>query len=308
MRRRLSLLVSAALLNLAVVSPASAQLGGLGGLLDKAKSVGKGANALRSIKEPEEIKMGGDLAALLLGAAPLVRNPAQQHYVNRLGQWLALHSERPNLPWKFGVIDTDDVNAFSTPGGYVLISRGLIAQMRSESELAGVMAHEIAHVVCKHHLKALQKSMGLSALTDIGGSYASSQGGVAGQVGAKLLEGGKEIFIKGLDKDDEYQADRMGVVIAARSGYSPYGLVGVLQTLSAAPTDGGFALMFKTHPTAASRIEALDKVMGDKLDGVPGLVDDLPGYAQLRLPPPPVPVALPQKAPAPKKGKPPRAR
>src|SRR6185503_13856703 len=97
-----------------------------------------------------------------------------------LGQWLAMHSERPNLPWKFGIIASDDVNAFSTPGGYVLISRGLLDQMRNESELAGVLAHEIAHVVCKHHLKALQKSMGISALTDVGSTVASSQGGLAG--------------------------------------------------------------------------------------------------------------------------------
>jgi predicted Zn-dependent protease len=281
MKRSLGLLAA---LSMTVTAPASAQFGGLGGLIDKAKTATKVGNAFRSIGEPEEIKMGGDLAGLLLGASPLVDDPALQYYVNRLGRWLAMHSERPNLPWKFGVIDTSDVNAFSTPGGYVLVSRGLLEKMRNESELAGVLAHEIAHVVDKHHLKALQKGMGTSALTDVGKSYASSAGGIAGQVGAQLLESGKELFIKGLDRGDEYAADRMAVVIAARSGYSPYGLVGVLQTLGAAPSDGGFALLLKTHPTPASRMERLDTTMGTKLDSLPGLVDDLPGFVQLRQP------------------------
>ena len=287
MKRSLSSLLAIALVSMTALSPAHAQLGALGslgGLVDKAKAAKKVGDTVRTIGEEEEIRIGGDLAGVVLGAAPLVSNPTQQRYVNRLGTWLALHSERPNLPWKFGIIDTDDVNAFSTPGGHVLISRGLVAQMRNEAELAGVLAHEIAHVVRKHHLAALQKSMGAAALTDVGKSYAAISGGIAGQVGAKLIEGGKEIFIKGLDKADEYEADRMGVVIAARSGYSPYGLVGVLQTLSAAPTDGGFALLFKTHPTPASRIERLDQVMGTRLDAVPGLVDDLPGFVQLRDP------------------------
>lgn len=288
MRKTLCLALSLTALTMA--APATAQFGGLGGLIDKVKTIKKVGDAVRSIGEPEEIKLGGDLAGMLLGAAPLVDNRAQQHYVNRLGQWLALHSERPNLPWRFGIVDSDDINAFSTPGGYVLITRGMFDQMRSESELAGVLAHEIAHVVDRHHLQALQKGMGTSALTEIGSSYASSRGGLAGEAGSRLLEGGKEIFIKGLDKGDEYEADRMAVVIAARAGYSPYGLVGVLQTLSATPTDGGFALMFKTHPTPTSRIERLDKAMGARLDSLPGLVDDLPSFTQLRQP---VPAAIP---------------
>lgn len=292
MKRPLSLTLALALAAATLPAPASAQFG-LGSLIDKVGTVKKVGDATRSIDEPEEIEIGGHLAGIVLGAAPLAEDPALQHYVNRLGRWLAQHSERPNLPWKFGVIETDDVNAFSTPGGYVLISRGLFDRMRNEAELAGVLAHEIAHVVDKHHIKALQNDKGMAALTEIGGSMAASGvgGGLAGEAVSKLVESGKDMFIKGLDKDDEYEADRTGVVIAARSGYSPYGLVGVLQTLSAAPeTDKGFALMFKTHPTPVSRIERLDRVMGTQLDGVEGLVDDLPGFVALRNPEP-APVA-----------------
>ncbi len=298
-KRTVALALAAATLSLATSAPASAQFGGLGGLVDKAKTVGKAGKALRAIGEEEEIKIGGDLAALLLGAEPLYDDAVQQRYVNRLGRWLALHSERPNLPWKFGIVDTDDFNAFSTPGGYVLISRGLLEQMRTESELAGVLAHEIAHVVQKHHLKALQSDLRTELVTDVGSNYVSSQVGAAGELTRKVIESGRQMFIRGLDKGDEYEADRMAVVIAARSGYSPYGLVGVLQTLSAAPSDSGFSLMFATHPTPASRIERLDKAMGTRLDGLTGLVDDLPSFVQLRSPAPaPAPAAVAQSAPA----------
>ncbi len=266
-------------------TPANAQFPGLDGMMGKFKTVKNAHDALRSIGEPEEIEIGGNLAGLILGAAPLVNNPAEQHYVNRVGRWLSLHCERPDLPWKFGVIDSSDVNAFSTPGGYVLITQGLFDRMRNESELAGVLAHEISHVVRKHHLKALQHSLGNSVLGDIGQSFASNQGGLSGQLTSKLINNGRELFIRGLDKEDEYEADRMGVVIATRSGYSPYGLVGVLQTLSAAPTDGAFALMYATHPSASDRIVRLDSAMGTRFDGMTGLVDDLPSFVALRNPP-----------------------
>jgi predicted Zn-dependent protease len=296
MTLRPSFRVVAALCAAALVTavPAQAQFGSITGLIDRAKTAKKVGDSLRSIHEPEEIKLGGDLAAMLLGAAPLVDNPAEQRYVNRLGKWLALHTERPNLPWKFGVVATADVNAFSTPGGYVLISQGLFDRLRNESELAGVLAHEIAHVVQKHHLKALQSSLRSAALSDMN-AYFNGGGGLTSQFTRVLLESGKEMFIRGLDKDDEYEADRMGVVIAARSGYSPYGLVGVLQTLAAAPQDQSVALMYKTHPLPGDRIDRLDSVMGSQFDSVQGLVDDLPGFVALRAPPPPPPP--PVKAP-----------
>lgn len=269
-------------------APAFAQIPDIGSIINTAKGAKKLGDSFRKISDDEEVKMGGDLAGIVLGAAPLVNDPARQHYVNRLGQWLAMHSDRPNMPWKFGIIDTDDFNAFSTPGGYVLISRGLLDDMRTESELAGVLSHEIAHVVRKHHLKALQTSMRDSALGDFK-DYVGGPGGLAGQFASALVSAGKDMFVLGLDRNDEYEADRMAVVIAARAGYSPYGLGGVLQTLSAEPEAKGFALMYKTHPLPVDRLERLDIAMGTRLDGYQGLVDDLPSFVALRTPPPSAP-------------------
>ena len=272
-----------------ISAPAAAQFGTLNSIIGKAQSAQKIGEGLRKISEPEEIKIGGDLAAMLLGAAPLIANPAQQHYLNTLGRWLALHSERPGLPWKFGIIDSDDFNAFSAPGGYVLITRGLFERMRSESELVGVLAHEIGHVARKHHLAALQKSLRNQSLGEMRSYFSISTGSSIGdRFSAALLSAGKDLYARGLDKEDEYEADRVGVVIAARAGYSPWGLAGVLQTLTATTDESKYGLHNRTHPLPLDRLVRLDAAMGKRFDSLPGLVDDLPGFAALRQPPAPL--------------------
>jgi predicted Zn-dependent protease len=235
-------------------------------------TVKKVQQASSEVDQPQEVALGRDVAARLLGAAPLVPDERLQRYVNNVGRWLALHTDRPGLPWHFGVLDTDTVNAFATPGGNVFLTRGLYARLRSEAELAGVLAHEISHVLRKHHLTAMQKNArtGLAAdalalaLADRGNSEARN----------KLISAGTELYARGLDKSDELEADRLGVVIAARAGYDAYGLPAVLQTLEAMnPQDSGLALMFKTHPAPAERLDALEKTMQPTLERYAALPD-----------------------------------
>ena len=210
-------------------------------------------------------EIGDGVAANLLGAAPLVKDEPLQQYVNRLGMWLALQTERPDLAWHFGVLDTDSVNAFAAPGGYVFITRGLLLRMRSEAELAGVLAHEIGHVLKRHHLNAIQKNAQVGLLSDLAGIAADNSKHV--DLANKAISTGTELYARGLDKDDEYESDRIGVVVAARAGYDPYGLPAVLQTLEAMnPQDGTLALMFKTHPAPQQRLQLLDRLMSGKLD------------------------------------------
>ncbi len=279
---------------LAAAAPALAQFPDIGGLIKGAKNAKNLSDSFRKISEPEEIKLGGDLAGIILGVAPLVQDGARQRYVNQLGRWLALHSDRPDLPWKFGIIATADVNAFSMPGGYVLITRGMLDKMRSESELAGVLAHEIAHVVKKDHLGALQQSLRNTTLT--GFSEYISGGGAAGNlVKTAVINAGKDMFTRGLNKSDEFDADRMGVVIAARSGFSPFGLVGVLQTLSAAPDEKGYALMNKTHPLPVERIDRLDRAMGTRMDALAVADVSVPNFDAVRAVPATKPGATPKR-------------
>lgn len=265
------------LLLLALVAAAPAHAFNLGDALQKmndpsvqkALSIGKKVvQANTEITEPQEIEIGQGVAANLLGAAPLVRNDGLQKYVNRVGMWLALQTERPDLPWHFGVIDTPNVNAFAVPGGTILITRGLYEKLRNESELAGVLAHEISHVLQKHQLKAIKSALGRDWQMELAGAVADKKNNSDAANSLKAFTAGTELFSRGLDKKDEYEADRMGVVIAARAGYNPYGLVGSLQTLDAVNAqDGAMALMFKTHPSPAKRLELLSASMGDRLDG-----------------------------------------
>ena len=232
--------------------------------LDKLKGMGEKVKALREPSEADEIELGKGISANLLGASPLVNDPELQNYVNRVGKWIALHCDRPNLPWHFGVLEDDDINAFATPGGYILITRGMVMRMRDEAELAGVLAHEITHVVEKHALNTMKKG----ALVGLGGDVLSTYAENKGKESySKVVGAGTELYTRGLDKEDEYAADRAGVVLAARAGYDPYGLPSVLQTLASInPKDGAVALMFKTHPDTGERLQLVTDAMEGKLD------------------------------------------
>ncbi|MEW6331158.1 MAG: M48 family metallopeptidase [Pseudomonadota bacterium] len=232
--------------------------------VDKLKEVKGKLKTLQEPSEADEIEIGRGVAANLLGAAPPVNDPALQAYVNRVGQWVAMHTDRPDLPWHFAVLDTDGVNAFATPGGYVFITRGMLLRMRDEAELAGVLAHEVSHVVEKHALKTMRKGKLAGLAGDALSSYAEKKGKADL---TKIVSAGTELYARGLDKEDEFAADRAGVVIATRAGYDPYGLPSVLQTLASInPKEDAVALMFKTHPDSGKRLELVSNSMEGRLD------------------------------------------
>ena len=202
--------------------------------------------SVEQIDEAKEIQIGKQVAAVLLGSKPLVPDMAMQRYVNQLGRWISLQSTRPNLPWTFAVLDDDGFNAFAAPGGYVFITKGLMNRLSDEAELAGILAHEISHVTAKHHLTAMSKAARAGLLTQAISSQLKNN--LAGQVSSQLLALSRDVYTKGLDQSDEFDADRSGVTLAARAGFDPYGLVAVLQELrTAAPDDGLFALSLSTH-------------------------------------------------------------
>lgn len=215
----------------------------------------------------EENRIGRQIAGNLLGAVPLVRDEALQRYVNRVGEWVAQQSGRSDVTWRFGVLDTDDINAFAAPGGYIFLTKGLYRMLDNEAELAGVLGHEIAHVVEKHHLKVLRQSTLIGAL----GQVASSKAQGSDQVVQNLIGNGAEIMARGLDKNAEFEADRVGMVFAARAGYDPWGLPNVLQDMAALPArDGRTSLLYKTHPHPADRLAKLGEAVDGRLDAVVG--------------------------------------
>jgi len=213
----------------------------------------------------EEVALGREISGSLLGAAPLVDDAALQKYVNLVGRWVASQSERPDLPWKFGVIESPDLNAFAAPGGYVLVTKGLYQKLQNEAQLAGVLGHEIAHVVKKHQLKVLQKQQLLGYGAGKLGELFSKNDKVA----KKVIDSGAEISARSLDKDAEFEADRMGMVLATRAGYDAFSLAEVLQTIGQTnKTDNSVALLFKTHPHPDERLAKLGSSAGNKFDQV----------------------------------------
>lgn len=233
--------------------------------LNRIFSIGRDAvTAVAGVSEQEEQTMGREIAGRMLGAAPLVNDPALQSYVNRVGRWVAMQSERANLPWRFAVIDTASINAFAAPGGYVLITRGLYEILDNEAQLAGVLAHEIAHIVRRHHVTVMQKSAALSAGAQL------AQRDNRSILLNNMIGTGAEMFARGLDKSAEYEADAMGLVLAARAGYNPFGLIDVLHKLQArSADDASLALLFKTHPPPGDRLSELGNALTPRMATLP---------------------------------------
>lgn len=239
--------------------------------VDTMASIAKsGSEAFKEFSEAEEIALGEQLMSAILGAAPLYQNDRVQRYVNQVGRWVAIHSERPNLPWRFAVLDSPLVNAGAAPGGQIYITTGLLFRMRSEAELAGALAHEIAHVVQRHQLTAYRSKK-------LGAAFATGAGALAdarlktGELGKSVVKLGigeaKTMIVLSLGRSEEEQADRMGMVLAARAGYDPYGLpttIQILQDVSA--EQSGTSLLYQTHPSPSDRLLAIDRAFGKSME------------------------------------------
>ncbi len=261
MNRLARMICAVAAATTVLAAPASAASFDLGKLFGAGKDL---ATAAGGMDEKEEVAVGREVAGRLLGAAPLVADAELQAYVNRVGRWVASQTERPDLPWHFGVIDSPTINAFAAPGGYVLLTRGLYDILDNEAQLAGVLGHEIGHVVRRHHIAVMQKSAAISAGAQI--AQARDRSALVNN----LIGTGAEVFARGLDKSAEFEADQIGIVLAARAGYSPYGLVEVLHKLSArGGDDASLALLFKTHPHPGERLTQLGQVLAPRVASLP---------------------------------------
>jgi predicted Zn-dependent protease len=175
------------------------------------------------IPEAEEIKIGAAISATLRQRYGVVQDDNVHRYVTLVGRALAAESSRPKLPWTFIVLDTAGVNAFAAPGGYVHITRGALAMIRSEAELAGVLAHEITHVTAKHALGEMRRQAGLQ----LGRQFTSEAIGQLASIGVNVVR--SNLWAK----PEEDEADRVGVRLADTVGYTPNGLAEFLTKLKA---------------------------------------------------------------------------
>jgi predicted Zn-dependent protease len=180
------------------------------------------------MSEAQEIQMGLQAHKDVLKEYPALENPALQAYVAEVGQRLAQQSHRPQLAWHFTVVDSPDVNAFALPGGYVYVTRGIMAYLNSEAELAGVIGHEIGHVTARHGVRqqSAQTAAGLGAVL---GSLLVP--GLDNQAGASLLQTLAQAWTAGYGREHELESDRLGAQYLARAGYSPQAMIDVIGVL-----------------------------------------------------------------------------
>jgi hypothetical protein len=236
-------------------APAPAQFGSLNDRLKQAQEakdkLDKKVGDIR-ISDADERKLGEDVSAKLRQEFGVYQDKDLTKYVSLVGKVLTQGSSRPYLDWQFIVLDTDGVNAFASPGGLIHVTRGLLGLIRSESELAGVLGHEITHVTAKHTARAIQKNK-LVSLTaqEVGGSAGLSDAVISQLAGAAY----KTIISNAFDRDDEIEADRVGIGLANKAGYSPHGLSEVLERLQERNRDQDQPNgLFASHPLVKDRI------------------------------------------------------
>jgi predicted Zn-dependent protease len=208
------------------------------------------------IDEPEEIELGRAVTALIGSRYPLLRNEALTRYVALVGNAVAIRSDRPEMRYYFGVLDTDDLNALAAPGGYIFITRGVLGLMRDEAMLAGVLGHEVGHVALHHHAKTIkaekQKAVFRTGV-DIGTSFTPAAG-FSPAVGL-LVDGAGAAVLKGFSRGEEGESDGVGFKYAAAAGYDPAGLRDFLQTLKdRGGKEAAVSSFMSTHPGAEERL------------------------------------------------------
>ncbi|HEX9705731.1 MAG TPA: M48 family metalloprotease [Gemmatimonadales bacterium] len=238
-----------------------------------------GGNQLMLVSEAQEIQMGRQADSAVIGSIGLYPDPIWQRYIQQFGARLAASSERPNLPWTFRVVDDPAVNAFAIPGGFVYVTRGLLAHLTSEAELASVVGHEIGHVTARHTAAAMSKQQLIGVGLAVG-SMASSQ--VAKYAGAANQALGI-LYLK-FSRDDETQADQLGLRYMRRANYDPRQMPEVfrmLDRLSSAEGGSRLPTWLETHPSPGNRVAAITKQIAALPQDFSGTSVNRDSYARL---------------------------
>ena len=216
-----------------------------------------------SFSEDEELELGLAISERIRARYGVVSDLEVTRYLSLVGTAVAGKSARPSLPWRWIILDSAAVNAFAAPGGYVHITRGALAAIQSEAELADVLAHEVAHITKKHTLQGLQKSMGMELAQDQTDFTAGSA------LFDAAADKGAQAVLVGFGQAEELEADQVGLEIASRAGYQARGLPNFLATLNQINADSSSKSgLFRSHPDTDERIKkANKKIKKDGLDG-----------------------------------------
>ncbi|MBM3294631.1 MAG: hypothetical protein FJY82_08900 [Candidatus Aminicenantes bacterium] len=219
-----------------------------------------GKKELMLIPESMEIEMGKSTDAAIQQEYGLYPDPELTAYVDRISRRMVPYTHRNKLEYHFAVLDTPIENAFAAPGGYIYVTRGLLAMANSEAEIATVLAHELGHVNARHSARQMSRQ-----LLILGGILVGSVLSEDVQKIAPFLMVGMQVLFMKFSRDDEYQADNLGILYSRRAGYSPAQMVPFFQSIQRLEEDAGGGVrlpnFLSTHPLTAKRIEEVKKML-----------------------------------------------
>ena len=217
-----------------------------------------GKSGLSFYSDEDEIAIGNSAApSMEQQSGGLYRDPALEAYVASVGARLASASDRKGMPYRYRVLNSGILNAFALPGGHIYITRGLLTRLGSENELAAVLGHETGHVAARHGIKHMEFATGVGVLLDLGARAAArTEDPTNAQAGLKVAR-----IVAGLgslkySRDDERQADHLGITYAERAGWDPRGMLGLMKVLQSSETSEPSAIegLLRTHPLTSERI------------------------------------------------------
>jgi predicted Zn-dependent protease len=211
------------------------------------------------MSEAQELQIGQESDLQVRQEMGVYDDPELQRYVESVGLRMAQSSQRPNLPWHFTIVDSPAVNAFALPGGYIYITRGILAYLNDESQMAGVLGHEIGHVTARHAAQQYTKSTAAQLGLGLGSIFSPYA-----RAGAGLASGGLGLLFLKYGREDELQADRLGAEYEAKNGWDPQGMQDMLRTLARIDEQAdrkGTPNYLATHPASADRVQKIDETV-----------------------------------------------
>ncbi|UCG30687.1 MAG: M48 family metalloprotease [candidate division WOR-3 bacterium] len=209
-----------------------------------------GKKSLILIPTETEVELGKEVVKEVESTEKVLNNSEVQNYVSKVGRKVAKVCDRKDVTYSFKVLDSEEINAFACPGGFIYIYKGLMKKMDNEAQLAAVLSHEVGHIVARHSIKRLQAIYGYSIVMEV------ALGEKMGQTARQMVDAAAGVILLGYGRDNEYEADDYGILYAKKSGYNTKGMVQLFEKFKQmeGKPPNTFEKLLMSHPPAGDRI------------------------------------------------------